>query len=311
VALREYDTRQAPTRRRWRGCGLMTLAFALAIAVGVVVAFKLVGNVFSPSASCTATTTDGTVSLDPAQAADAATISAVGLARGLPHYAVTIALATAMQESKLYNLPGGDRDSIGLFQQRPSEGWGTAQQISDPVYASGAFYTALVKVDGYRNLPLAVAAQDVQHSSDGSLYAPHQADATVLSDAFTGDSAAALTCTLTTTSAPKQSAGGDGLTARADAVKSALVNAFTYGTIGNYASDGTGFEVTPTAAQGRSVTQWGWAYAQWAVAHSNDLAIGQVVYGGKVWSITNGSAGWQSWSGADYGSRVHIAVVNS
>lgn len=312
MVLREYDTRQAPTGRRWRGCGVVTLAFAAAIAVGVYFAFKIVGNAFSPAASCTATTTDGTLSVDPEQAANAATISAVGLARGLPHYAVTIAIATAMQESKLYNLAGGDRDSIGLFQQRPSQGWGTAAQISDPVYAAGAFYSALVQVPNYRNLPLAVAAQDVQHSGDGSAYAPHQGDATVLSDAFTGDSAAVLTCSLTSTGgATTQKAGRDGLTARADAVKSALVYAFTYGTVGQYAAAGTAFDVTPGAVQGRTATEWGWAYAQWAVAHADNLAISQVVYGGKVWSITNGSAGWQAWTGTSYGSRVHIAVVNS
>src|SRR5262245_58022519 len=78
----------------------------------------------------------GDVSLDPDQMANAATIAAVGVRRGLPLRAVQVALAAAMQESKLTNLPGGDRDSIGLFQQRPSQGWGTEQQLADPRYAA-------------------------------------------------------------------------------------------------------------------------------------------------------------------------------
>ena len=66
--------------------------------------------------------------------------------RGLPERAVVIALATAQQESRLRNLDYGDRDSLGLFQQRPSQGWGTEAQVQDPVYAAGKFYDGLVKV---------------------------------------------------------------------------------------------------------------------------------------------------------------------
>ena len=67
----------------------------------------------------------------------------------MPAHAATIALATALQESKLYNLHGGDRDSLGLFQQRPSQGWGTRGEILDPVHATNAFYDALARVPGY------------------------------------------------------------------------------------------------------------------------------------------------------------------
>ena len=82
--------------------------------------------------SC-AVTAGGVVLLDADQVANAATIAAVGARRGLPERAVLVALATAYQESKIRNLSGGDRDSVGLFQQRPSQGWGSARQISDPV----------------------------------------------------------------------------------------------------------------------------------------------------------------------------------
>lgn len=89
----------------------------------------------------------------PEQAVNAATISAVGTTRGLPERAVAIALATALQESGLRNIQHGDRDSLGLFQQRPSQGWGTTKQIMDPTYAAGVFYEHLVKVSGYERLP--------------------------------------------------------------------------------------------------------------------------------------------------------------
>ena len=66
--------------------------------------------------------------------------------------------------------PYGDLDSVGVFQQRPSQGWGSTAQLEDPEYASTAFLSALVKVPGYQNLPIDEAAQDVQHSADGSAY---------------------------------------------------------------------------------------------------------------------------------------------
>ena len=95
--------------------------------------------------------------------------------RGLPARAASIALATAYQESKLRNLDHGDRDSLGLFQQRPSQGWGTAEQLQDPYYAVNAFYDALVKVDGYQAMRITEAAQKVQRSGFPEAYEDHAA----------------------------------------------------------------------------------------------------------------------------------------
>ncbi|MDW6060166.1 hypothetical protein SAZ11_21890 [Streptomyces sp. FXJ1.4098] len=134
------------------------------------------------------------LALTPEQAVNAATIEAVAASRGLPERAVTIALATALQESGLRNIRHGDRDSLGLFQQRPSQGWGTARQIQDPVYATGRFYDHLVKVPGYSRLPLTVAAQRVQYSGYPQAYAKHETEAVVLTGALTGRSAAAFSC---------------------------------------------------------------------------------------------------------------------
>ena len=89
------------------------------------------------------------VGLDLEQAGNAALIAAIAVRRGMPARAATIALATAYQESNLRNLDYGDRDSLGLFQQRPSQGWGTRAQILDPDHSINAFYDALEQVDGY------------------------------------------------------------------------------------------------------------------------------------------------------------------
>ena len=105
------------------------------------------------------------------QLANATTIYQVSVTLGLPQYAAQIAIATALQESSLYNLDHGDRDSLGLFQQRPSQGWGTPAQIMDPAYSSTKFYQALVKVPHWQTMPLTQAAQAVQRSGFPDAYA--------------------------------------------------------------------------------------------------------------------------------------------
>jgi hypothetical protein len=111
------------------------------------------------------------MTLTTEQVANAATISAVGRERGLPERAIVIALATAQQESRLRNLDYGDRDSLGLFQQRPSAGWGTDAQVQDPVYAAGEFYDHLVAVPGWDTGPLTEVSQSVQLSGFPEAYA--------------------------------------------------------------------------------------------------------------------------------------------
>lgn len=105
------------------------------------------------------------MTLTTEQLANAATIARVGRDRGLPERAVVIALATAQQESRLRNLDYGDRDSLGLFQQRPSAGWGTDEQVQDPVYAANAFYDRLVEVPGWEVGDLAAVSDAVQRSA--------------------------------------------------------------------------------------------------------------------------------------------------
>ncbi|MFD8117869.1 C40 family peptidase [Streptomyces microflavus] len=118
------------------------------------------------------------------QIPNAQTIVATGLSLDVPKKGQIIAIATAMQESRLRNLNSGDRDSLGLFQQRPSQGWGTAQQIRDPVYASEAFYKALLKVDGWQQMKVTQAAQAVQWSGYPDAYAQWEDLATALQKAI-------------------------------------------------------------------------------------------------------------------------------
>jgi hypothetical protein len=108
---------------------------------------------------------------DPAQLKNAQTIIKVGRQMGLPVRAEVIALATAWQESNLINMSGGDRDSVGLFQQRPSMGWGSYSQVHNPVYAAKQFYSALEAVPDWQSMPLTVAAQTVQASAFPWAYA--------------------------------------------------------------------------------------------------------------------------------------------
>jgi hypothetical protein len=141
--------------------------------------------------------TTGTVyQLNPDQLLNASIIADVAMRRGLPEQAVIVALATAQQESKLSNIDYGDADSVGLFQQRPSQGWGSEEQILDPVYASGKFFDALVKVRDWQGLTVAAAAQAVQRSAFPDAYASWQPLGTALGAALTGLTLTQLTCRL-------------------------------------------------------------------------------------------------------------------
>lgn len=103
---------------------------------------------------------------------------------GLPRRAWEIGIATAIQESTLININWGDRDSVGLFQQRPSAGWGSVEQIMDRGYASRMFFEALLRVPGWESMALTVAAQTVQYSAFPDHYAKHEPISIAIVDAF-------------------------------------------------------------------------------------------------------------------------------
>lgn len=117
-----------------------------------------------------ATTLLQRVPLNKGQLNNAMTITQTGLDIGVPEPGEMIAIATALQESGLRDLDHGDRDSLGLFQQRPSQGWGTRAQVLDPIHAARAFYQGLLAVPDWRTMSTARAAQAVQRSAYPDAY---------------------------------------------------------------------------------------------------------------------------------------------
>lgn len=136
---------------------------------------------------CTAAIGDESYRVSPEQVENARTIAEVAAAEGMPNHAVTVALATALQESKLRNISHGDRDSVGLFQQRPSQGWGTPEQLTTPPFAATAFFRALDDIEGWETMPVTEAAQAVQVSAAPNAYAKWEAEARVLARILTGE----------------------------------------------------------------------------------------------------------------------------
>jgi hypothetical protein len=283
----------ARRRRRRRRRRVLLAAFTVTLLAGAAAGWVwwtgAIGGL-PARPHCTATANGNTAELDPEQAGNAATIAAIAVRRGLPARAATIGIATAMQESKLYNVAGGDRDSIGLFQQRPSQGWGTAAQVHDPVYASNAFYAALVKVADYQTLSITAVAQKVQRSAFPTAYAFHEADARIWASALSGYSTAALTCVLSAPSgAGSGQQDGNGLSARAQAVLTAA-SAET-GRTGQAltGTGGTALQFTPAASD---TTRMAWALAQWAVARAQTLDVTAVELDGMQWRRADGAQGW-------------------
>ncbi|MDX5457544.1 hypothetical protein [Micromonospora tulbaghiae] len=115
------------------------------------------------------------IDLDDEQTKNVKAIIAATKKAGMDERAAVVSIATALQESKLENLghlgDRNDHDSQGLFQQRPSSGWGTVEQITDPEYSTTAFLKGLKQVDGWQDMPLTKAAQTVQVSAYPDHYA--------------------------------------------------------------------------------------------------------------------------------------------
>jgi hypothetical protein len=185
-----------------RRIGAVVVTVAV-LAAAVVVGVRVFRHHKTPPPACVVSrTTAGsgnpptisyTLAID--QAANSTTIATVGKRLGLPDHAVTVALAAALQESKLHNLPYGDRDSLGLFQQRPSQGWGTAAEVQDPMHAAGRFYDHLVRIPHWQSGELTVVAQAVQRSAFPRAYQRWEPMAQALATALHGTHPGRLTCT--------------------------------------------------------------------------------------------------------------------
>ncbi|MDO5711008.1 MAG: hypothetical protein Q4P32_04615, partial [Micrococcales bacterium] len=229
----------------------------------------------------------------PEQAANASTIAAVSVQRRLPTRAAVIAIATAMQESKLRNLDHGDRDSLGLFQQRPSQGWGTAAQVQDAHYASGLFYNHLVKVPSWQTRPLTEVAQAVQRSGFPEAYAKHEAEATTLAEGLTGDRSGAITCRLDPPTSPRS----------AKDIAAALRAEFGV----RPSVTGGNVEVGTETARGAR------AVAAWSVAHAEQHGSRSVSVAGRTWTSgrTDAATTWTTDASTGSGARRVVIVPGS
>lgn len=266
-----------PTRRRGR-----TTLTAKVLAGVSVFALLVVGGVVAWSAyhrvplpvddRCTATVQGTTATLDPERAYYAALISGVSVKRGLVPRAASIALATAFQESGMRNLDYGHADSVGLFQQRPSKGWGTVEQIMDPWYSATAFYKELVKVKGWEEGDINDVAQKVQRSAHPEAYRKHVEKSRTLASSLTGQTPASFSCTVRSPGDPdpegmasflKQTFGktiklttadtGLAVTTRDDTIAWAVAHAAVAGT-GRY------------GLAGISIGKWTWTHDPWSPA---------------------------------------------
>lgn len=226
---------------------------------------------------CTASTSDHTATLTPDQAHYASIIVGLSVQRGLPERAATVAIATAYQESKIANIDYGDRDSLGLFQQRPSQGWGTAEEIMDPVYSTNAFYDALVKVKGWQQMEITKAAQAVQRSAYPEAYAQHEEDARAVASALTGQTQRALTCL------SRVAVTADG-TSLSDFLTTVFGSKATIRTVG------TEVRITPANAQ------TGWAIAHTVAANYSRYGVTAIRVGTSQW--TPGQDALGTWGDA-------------
>ena len=306
---------------------------AVLVAAGIAVN-QGVGPLPDPD-GCTADVDGHVVRLSIEQAENAALIAAISVERGLPARAASIALATAYQESKIRNIEHGDRDSLGIFQQRPSQGWGTREQVLDPVHATHAFYDALVKVDGYQGMRVTEAAQQVQRSAFPEAYGDHERDARALASALTGHSPGAFWCTTSGSAdeAPDR-LGPDGLVHRAARVREDVESVFGPQSLGGFQPGGvsTGHMEGSAHYEGRAVDIFvrpispenkrrGWAIASYLVAQADRLDIKTLIFDDRIWHAGHRSEdGWTDYrvpstSGGDrevleHRDHVHVDVAD-
>lgn len=267
----------------------MTAVLAVLAAGGY-----LVVRAFAPEiapvltgSGCVASGDHQSILLDTEQGSIAATIAGVAHQQAMPRVAVTIAYAAAMQESKLHNLNYGDRDSVGVFQQRPSQGWGPRKDLEDPIYASTRFFRALKTIPGYRKMPVSEAAQAVQHSADGAAYTQYAKMAAAMTPAFTGQRGHAVYCW-----------------SGSDSQRSANVSGITSGLGTTFGPVLSREAIDPRdsrgSADGRSTKlqvrigrpRLGWEVATWLVTHASAYHIHQIRFAGYQWRAAASSKGW-------------------
>ena len=305
----------------------LAVVVALVAALGGVayLGVSLLMSASAPPTRCSPNT--GGVPIEPGgsttvtdeQLANAAVLVATGREREVPDRGLWVALATALQESTLRNLDYGDRDSLGLFQQRPSQGWGSPAQVRDPRYAATQFYDRLVDVAGWEQMPLWQAAQTVQRSAFPLAYARWEQEAVnILAEVDAGGgvrlSAASTPC-VPGEVAPLPGGGGAGCTeddpttngcVTPTTLRAVTLAASTFGGLregpiirsagchaqrpANPTSDhplGKGCDFFPGEggrfARGVEIDN-GWRAAEWFRGNAEALGVDYIIWQGRIWS---------------------------
>ena len=269
-----------------------------ALLAGLVLAAVLVATVVRDrepmrSEYCVAEVGQTRAQIDIEQARWTTLMAAISQRRGLPPRATTIAIATAFQESKIHNLDYGDRDSVGLFQQRPSQGWGTREQILDPRYSIGKFYDGLVEVKNYSSMSITEAAQRVQRSAYPGAYAQHEDYARALASSLRGYSPTAFSCRI------NETAGG-----RPAAVADDVVSAF--GKIPHDVGEHT--VRIPLKGRAPDVEARGWGLAHYTIGNATRLKVSSVEFDGHVWTAEDSPDGWVVDTRAAAGARDLVVI---
>ncbi|WP_046471063.1 hypothetical protein [Allosalinactinospora lopnorensis] len=255
---------------------VLTVVCGLLVVGGyfVVSSFEPIEVPEEPQEECRVDIDADRRTLDPEQAANAATINGVAFSRDLPEQSVVIAYATVWQESKFFNIDYGDRDSLGLFQQRPSQEWGEPDELMDPVYTSDAFYEKLEEIPGYEDKPVYEAAQEVQRSADGFAYDQHEDVSQLMAEAFGGTQENAVSCRFEEDVGERE----PDIAAAEEEMRRV-------------------FGVDPAAlpvSEEPQTGDLGWAMAQWAMTHAPEYGLNSVTYGDQRWSASQEQEGWSS-----------------
>jgi len=253
-------------RRRSWGVAIVVLVVAATGGYLVYAATRAEDTAAPPG--CRVSLENRTYTLSPEQTSHATTIAAVGKRMGMPDHAVSVALAAALQESKLQNLQYGDRDSLGLFQQRPSQGWGSESEVLTPHYAASAFYRRLARIRDWESLPVTTAAQRVQHSGAPLAYAQWEHEARAIAQAATGEIPAGLSCRVDV--GPTQASGKP--------LRQALTREFGPLTL----------DVPVPEARG-------WTVAAWLIGQAPEYGISQVGFADRIWTASSGR--WVAYTG--------------
>jgi hypothetical protein len=232
-----------------------------------------------PSAHCYATVNSTTASLNLEQARNASIIAGVAAERGLIARAVSIGLATAFQESDIRNLEHGDLDSLGIFQQRPSQGWGTVEEILDPYYATRKFFDTMVEmVHNWQTADIGDVAQTVQRSGYPDAYDQHVDRARILASALSGETPATWSCIVSNPA----SADPDGLKAHLNRAYGAQITIET-------PESGSASQLIVTA-RSEAVA---WSVAAFAQSWATEMGVSKVSVGNHHWQASASVlAGW-------------------